>query len=168
MDTTQKPFIISRLLKAPRELVWKCWTDREHMSWWGPKGVASTYQRFELWPGGTCHYCMRTPDGHEMWGKWVIREVTPPERLVFVNSFSDAAGGLTRHPLSATWPLEVLSTITFAAQGDQTLLTIQWLPINATDAERKTFDDGHASMNGGWSGSLDVLEAYLATQNPPK
>jgi uncharacterized protein YndB with AHSA1/START domain len=161
---SQRPFVITRILVAPRELVWKCWTEREHMQWWGPKGVTSDYKRLELWPGGICHYCMRTPDGHEMWGKWVVREVTKTARLVFVNSFSDAAGGLTRHPMNPNWPLEMLSTVTFEAQGNKTLLSIQWLPVNATDVERKTFDDSHASMQGGWSGSLDQLEAYLASQ----
>src|SRR5580704_3982579 len=117
-EQTEQPFIITRILVAPRELVWKCWTEREHMQWWGPKGVVSDYKRLELWPGGICHYCMRTPDGHEMWGKWAVREVTKPARLVFVNSFSDAAGGLTRHPMNPNWPLEMLSTVTFEAQGN--------------------------------------------------
>lgn len=163
-ESTQRPFVITRLLDAPRELVWKCWTEREHMQWWGPKGVASEIKQLELRPGGICLYCMRTPDGHEMWGKWVIREVAKPARLVFVNSFSDAAGGVTRHPMNPNWPLELLSTVTFETQGGKTLLTIQWLPINATDTERKTFDDSHASMQGGWSGSLDQLVTYLAAQ----
>ncbi len=167
-EQTQRPFVITRLLDAPRELVWKCWTESEHMQWWGPKGVASEMKRFELRPGGICLYCLRTPDGHEMWGKWVVREVIKPERLVFVNSFSDSACATTRHPMSPNWPLELLSTITFEAQGSKTLLTIQWLPINATDTERKTFDESHPSMQGGWSGSLDQLTAYLASQTQAK
>ena len=98
-----------------------------------------------------------------MWGKWIIREVTPPEQLVFVNSFSDEAGGVTRHPLSPSWPLEMLSTITFANQDGQTWLTVEWLPLNPTEAERKTFDEGHESMKGGWTGTLDRLAEYLKT-----
>lgn len=157
-----KPFVISRRFKAPRELVWKCWTDAAHMQWWGPGEVSIHHAKVELRPGGTFHYCMKTPDGREMWGRWVIREVTPPGRLVFVNSFSDKDGGITRHPMNPNWPAEILSTITFAEQDGQTLLTIQWLPLNPTDLERKTFDEGHESMKGGWTGSLDRLEAYLA------
>jgi uncharacterized protein YndB with AHSA1/START domain len=167
-EAPQKPFIISRLLDAPRELVWKTWTDAHHMSWWGPKGVTIERPKLDLRPGGLFHYCMRTPDGGAMWGKWVIREVVEPEKLVFVNSFSDEAGGTTRHPMSATWPLEILSTITFAESDGKTLLTIHWLPINAPDAERETFDNGHASMQGGWSGSLDQLTDYLATTQSNK
>jgi uncharacterized protein YndB with AHSA1/START domain len=164
----QKPFIITRLLDAPREVVFKTWTDGEHMEWWGPKGVTIGQAKLDLRPGGLFHYSMRTADGPIMWGRWIIREVLPPERLVFVNSFSDEAGGITRHPMSASWPLEILSTITFAEQGGKTLLTINWLPLNPTGKERKTFDTGHDSMQGGWSGSLDRLVEYLATMQKSK
>ena len=131
------------------------------MQWWGPKEIVVQYAKMDLRPGGTFHYGMKTPDGHLMWGKWSIREINKPERLVFVNSFSDEAGGITRHPMSPTWPLEILSTITFTERADGSLLTINWLPLNATDAERKTFDEGHESMRNGWGGSLDRLVEYL-------
>lgn len=159
--TGERPFIISRLLDAPRERVWRAWTDGKEMEWWGPKGVEIHHAKLELRPGGMFHYCMRTPDGHNMWGRWIIREVHTPERLVFVNSFSDEGGGITRHPMSANWPLEVLSTITFAAEDGKTLLTINWLPLNPTDIERKTFDESHESMRNGWTGTLDRLVDFL-------
>lgn len=160
-NNRSQPFIIARVFDASRDSVWKCWTEQEHMQWWGPKGVTVEQAKLDLRPGGTFHYCMKTPEGQVMWGKWVIREVTPPERLVFINSFSDAAGGLTRHPMSPTWPLELLSTIVFESQGAKTLLTIKWQPWNATPVEGKTFDEGHESMKNGWGGTLDRLEAYL-------
>jgi uncharacterized protein YndB with AHSA1/START domain len=164
---TEKPasreFVISRVFDAPRELVFKTWTEQKHMEWWGPKGVTIHHAKMDLHPGGLFHYCMKTPDGHEMWGRWIIREVAPPERLVFVNSFSDEAAGITRHPMNPDWPREILSTITFATQDGKTLLTIRWLPLNPTEAERKTFDEGHESMKNGWTGSLNRLTEYLAS-----
>ena len=161
--TPQKPFIITRSLDAPRDIVFKTWTDREHLQWWGPKGVTIAHTKLDLRPGGMFHYSMHTADGPVMWGRWIIREVVPPERLVFVNSFSDEAGGITRHPMSASWPLEILSTITFEEQDSgKTLLTVEWLPLHPTEEERKTFDTGHESMQGGWSGTLDRLAEYLA------
>ena len=159
-------FVISRILSAPRTLVWTCWTEVKHMAWWGPKGVTLSHAKLDFRPGGIFHYCLKTPDGHAMWGKWVIREIDQPQRIVFVNSFSDEAGGLTRHPGSAQWPLELLSTITFTEQGDQTLVTIRWLPLNASAVEQKTFDEGHASMHQGWGGSLDQLTTYLTKPKP--
>jgi uncharacterized protein YndB with AHSA1/START domain len=104
---------------------------------------------------------MNTPDGGAMWGKWRIREVAKPERLVFINSFSDAEGGTTRHPLSADWPLEILSAITFEERNGGTEVAIRWIPENATETEIRTFNGGHESMRMGWGGSLDRLEAYL-------
>ena len=93
----------------------------------------------------------------------VYREIVPPERLVFINSFSDEKGGVTRHPLAPTWPLEMLSIFTFEElPGGKTKFTIRWSPHNATAEERKTFDAGHDSMTQGWSGTLEQLEAYLA------
>jgi uncharacterized protein YndB with AHSA1/START domain len=162
-DAFDREFVISRTFDAPRELVWKVFTDPEHMKhWWGPKGFTVLAAKMDFRPGGSYHYCMRSPDGHDMWGKFVYREIVAPERIVFLNSFSDEAGGLTRHPMSPTWPLEMLSTFTFAEQHGKTTLTIRWAPYNATVEERKTFDDGRKGMQGGWSGTFEQLEAYLA------
>jgi uncharacterized protein YndB with AHSA1/START domain len=162
--TISKDFVISRVLNAPRDLVWECFTDPARMKqWWGPKGVKIMKSDMDLRVGGTYHYGMQTPDGKVMWGKFVYREVTPPQSLVFINSFSDEAGGLTRHPMSPTWPLQMLSTFTFDEEpGGKTKFTVRWSPHDATEEEQKTFDAGHASMTGGWGGTMDQLEAYLA------
>src|SRR5436190_428418 len=106
-----KPFVISRAFAAPRDKVWKAWTEREQLlQWFGPKGFKMTAAKLDLRPGGTFHYCLKTPEGKALWGKFVYREITAPERIVLVNSFSDERGSLTRHPMSPTWPLETLST----------------------------------------------------------
>ena len=157
------PFVISHVFNAPRELVWKAWTEREClMQWFGPKGVTIPVAQLDLRPGGMFHYCMRMPDGKEMWGKFVYREIVPPEKIVLVNSFSDAQGGITRHPFSPTWPLEMLSTTTLTEEGKQTRLIIQWHPLHATEQEQKTFDSAHDGMMQGWSGTFEQLAAYLA------
>ena len=155
-------FVISREYAVPRELMFKVWTDPEHMQrWWGPKGFKVTYSRMDFRPGGSYHYCMRSPDGNDMWGKFVYREIMKPERIVFVNSFSDENGGLTRHPMSPGWPLEMLSTITFAGHFGKTTVTVHWAPLNATEEERRTFAEGFESMQKGWSGTMDQLAEYL-------
>ena len=161
---TNPDFVISRVLDAPRDLVWKVFTDPAHMRhWWGPKGFTVAVSKMDLRPGGTYHYCLKSPDGSPMWGKFVFREIAAPERMVFISSFSDEAGGTTRHPMAPTWPLEMLSTFAFEEQpGGKTKLTIRWAPYNATEEERKTFDAGRGSMQQGWSGTLEQLEAYLA------
>jgi len=159
-----KPFVISRTFDVPRDTLWKCFTDPERMrQWWGPKGVTIIASKMDLRPGGTYHYGMRTPDGKEMWGKFVYREITPPERLVFVSAFSDEKGGLTRHPLAPSWPIEMLSMFSFAEAGGKTTFTVTWSPLNPTPEERATFEASHDSMKQGWSETLEQLGAYLAT-----
>jgi uncharacterized protein YndB with AHSA1/START domain len=90
--------------------------------------------------------------------------IVPPEKLVFINSFSDEQGGLTRHPLAPQWPIQMLSIFTFEEQpGGKTRFTVRWSPLNPTALEQETFDTGHDSMTMGWSGTLDKLEVYLST-----
>jgi len=156
-------FVISREFAAPRELVWKAWTEAGRLNqWWGPKGFEMLASKLELRPGGVFHYGMRAPNGHEMWGKFVYREIVAPERLALVVSFSDAQCGVTRHPMSATWPLEVLNTMMLAEHGGKTTMTLHGIPVNATEEERKTFAAGRDSMRQGFKGTLDQLEEYLA------
>ncbi len=101
-------------------------------------------------------------------GAFVFREIAAPDRLVFVNSFSDPEGGLTRAPFDGTWPLETLSTITFAEADGGTRVTVHWLPIDAGETECAAFDAGRPSMTLGWSGSFEVLEQHLAKLGIPK
>lgn len=155
-------FVISRVFDAPRVLLWDSCTKPERMThWWGPKGCIVRVAKMDFRVGGTYHCCMRAPDGLDMWGKFAYREIVKPERIVFVNSFSDDIGGLTRHPFVATWPLEMLSTFSFTEQKGKTTFTIKWVPINPTDVERKTFEDGMEGMKKGWTGTLDQLADYL-------
>ena len=157
-------FVITRVFDAPRELVWQAFADPERMKhWFGPKGSTIVSSKMDLRVGGIYHGAMRNPDGQVMWAKFVYREVSPPVRLSWVHSFSDDKGGLTRHPLSVSWPLELLTTVTFEeAPGGKTKLTLQWTPINATEEERKTFAAARDSMQGGWTGTFERLADYLA------
>ena len=79
MATTKSAdFVISRELDAPRELVWKCFTDPERMKhWWGPKGFTVIASKIDLRVGGTYHYGMKAPNGAPMWGKFTFREIVP-------------------------------------------------------------------------------------------
>lgn len=160
---SSRPFVLTRGFSAPREIVWKAWTQAEHLkAWFGPKGFTMPFAKLDLRPGGIFHYRMESPDGPTMWGRFAYREIVPPERLIWVNSFSDETGGVTRPPFSDPWPREMLTKVTFAERGGKTVVTIQSVSINATEEERKTFDSNHASMNQGWSGTMEQLETFLA------
>ena len=159
-----KPFVISRVFDAPRARVWKAWTEVEQMKqWWGPKGFVVTHCKLELRPGGKGHYCLRAPDGSDMWGRFVYREIVKPSRLVWINSFSDKDGGLSTHPMNPSWPREMLTTVSFKDLGGKTEVSVEWIPVDgSSETEFKTFDQGRDSMKGGWTGTLDQFTAYLA------
>lgn len=163
---TQTEFVITRVFDAPRELVWKAWSEAESLAqWWGPKGAKIRVVKLDFKPGGMFHYAMQFKPGHDMWGRFIYREIAAPERLVFVNSFSDANGGITRAPhpqLGGKWPLEVLNTLTLTEQGGKTTLTLRGGPINATEEERRMFVSMFDSMRQGFGGTFDQLDQYLA------
>ncbi len=163
MESPVQEFVISRTFNVPLDHMWAAWTERARlMQWFGPKGLKMPAARLDFRPGGIFHYCLESADGAEMWGKFVYREIVKPERLVFVSSFSDEDGNITRHPFSATWPLEMLSTIAFTEEKGRTTVSIYWVPINPTESEGATFEGARDGMKQGWSGTFDQLAEYLA------
>ena len=156
------PFTISRVFDAPRERVWKAWTDAAQLKqWWGPQGFKVHTCKVDLRPGGMFLYGMTAPDGSDMWGRFVYREIKAPEKLVFIVSFSDPKGGVTRHPWNEDWPLQTMSIVSFEQVAGKTRVTVEWIPHEATDAERKVFEDGKPSMQQGWGGTLQQFTDYL-------
>jgi uncharacterized protein YndB with AHSA1/START domain len=154
---------ITRTFNAPRDLVFKAWTDPEHLKhWWGPTGFDITISKFDLQPGGVFHYNMKNKDGHQMWGKFVFREVAGPGKLVYVNSFSDLEGNTVRAPFSELIPLEILNIVSFTEQDGKTTLTLRSAPIQATEEEVQFFHSLHSSMQQGYGGTFDQLDEYLA------
>ncbi len=159
---SDREIVITRLVDAPRETVWKCWTEPERLAaWFGPKGFATIAAKLDFRRGGFYHYCMRGNDV-EMWGKWMFKEIDAPRKLVFIDAFSDQDGGLGRHPMAPTWPAQMMTTVLLSDFGPRTLITIQWSPYEADEVERRTFSEGMASMNQGWSGTFERLDVYLS------
>jgi uncharacterized protein YndB with AHSA1/START domain len=156
-------FTISRTFNAPRAVVWKAYSEYDHLTrWWGPAGFTWIGGSLDFKPGGLFHYGMKSPNGDEMWGKFVYHEIKAPERLMFVTSFSDKDAATTRAPFAPNWPLEVMNTITFTEKDGRTTLDMTGTPLNATAAEIQMFESMKPSMQQGFKGTLDQLEAYLA------
>jgi len=92
--------ILERVFHAPRELVFKAFSEAEHLKhWWGPRGWTLTVCNIDFRPGGTWHYCMKCVDekqgdfyGYESWGKAIYDEIIEAEKIVYVDYFSDAEG----------------------------------------------------------------------------
>lgn len=154
--------VITRTVNAPRALVFKAFTEKEHMAnWWGPKGMTIAKSSLDLRPGGMYHYCMTAPNGAEMWGRMVYRDIVAPERLVAVVSFSNEKGEIVPAPMISGWPLEVLNIIRFTEANGKTTITITGGPLNASEQEAALYRSMHQNMQEGFAGTFDNLEEYL-------
>ena len=155
-------FTISRVFNAPRKLVFEAMTRAEHLQhWWGPKDVIVKVYKLEVKPGGIFHYSMTNPDGSLLWGKFTFREILAPERLVFLNAFSDEKANTTPSPFDPTFPDEVLNEWTFTEQDGKTTVTLRASAFNATPESQKAFKDLFSSMVDGYGGMFDVFDDYL-------
>ena len=138
---------ITRVIDAPRALVFRAWTDPAFAArWWGPRGFTATECRIDARVGGAYRTVMRAADGTEHRQRGVCREVIPPERLVFTFAWEDEQGELGP---------ETLVTVTLAEQDGKTRLTLYH-----SGFETPTARDGHQE---GWSSALERLADYLET-----
>jgi uncharacterized protein YndB with AHSA1/START domain len=154
-----KDLIITRILYAPRELVWNAWTQPMHfMKWWGPKGFTSPVSNIDLRVGGEYLNCMQSPDGQRFWSKGVFREIIPLEKLVMTDSFADEKGNIVQasyYGLGKEFPLEMLITVKFEDHYGRTKVTMKHSGIdNISTTDRD-------NMREGWNQSFDKLAEYL-------
>lgn len=142
-----RELIITRIFHAPRELVFKAWTDPEHLpQWWGPRGFTITVREMDVRPGGVWRYVMHGPDGVDYDNKIAYLEVVRPERLVYSHG-----GGEEDEQFQVT--------VTFAEQGNQTELSMRMLFKTAAELEKVVKEYGAIE---GAASTLDRLEEQLA------
>ena len=164
-DPSAKVFTLTRTFNAPRALVFKAFAEAERLAkWWGPTGFEIHVSKLEFRPGGVFHYKMAGPDGNDMWGRFTYREIVEPERIVWINGFSNPEGDLVRAPFGMAIPLEILNTVTLEEQGGKTVLHLRAVPINATPEEHEVFDGMFESMEMAYGGTFDQLAAYLGEE----
>ncbi len=156
-------FVIERSFPVSQKRLFDVCSKVEHLKqWMAPAGMNVVKAEQSLKPGGIYHYGLAMPDGNTMWGKVHYKEITPNNRLVYVQHFSDAHGGVTAHPMAPTWPMEMTTIFDFIPESEnQTRLKITWLNTRISEAESKTFQAAHAGMTQGWTGSLDSLDKLL-------
>lgn len=161
-----KQLVIERVFNAPRELVFKAWTEADRLAqWWGPKGANIEVKQLDLRPGGMFHYYLSAANGSEMWGRFVYEEILAPERLVFVSSFSDKDANATHGPFfDGVWPLVIRNILTLEDANGKTKLKLTGQPINATAEEMKMYAGMITNMEQGFGGTFDQLDDYLAKQ----
>lgn len=148
-ESADREIVLTRVFDAPRELVWKAWIEPgQLMRWWAPEGCTTPSCEVDLRTGGRFHYCMRMPDGKDIWGIGVYREIVELERIVYADSFADENGNPvspTHYGMSSDYPAETLVTVTFVEQGEKTRITLQHSFPEAVK-ERKECEQGWIQM----------------------
>jgi len=126
--TADRDLVITRVFDAPRDLVFKAWTDPEQLKrWYAPRGCEIHFAKLDIRPGGTFHSCIRNPKFHDCWCVGVYREIVVPERIVYDMAVADENGNRVEPAdvgMDPDWPKETVVTVTFAAQGDKTKVTL--------------------------------------------
>jgi uncharacterized protein YndB with AHSA1/START domain len=154
-------YVLERTFDAPRDLVWKTWTDSQLLPrWYGPR-VETTIHRLELKPGGLWLLEMRW-GGESHYQRAEYTEVIAPERLVWLHSSADADWNIIPSPMMENWPRMLLTTVTFAEDGGQTKMRLTWVPHEASQAEIACFTAAIAGMDSGWAAGMDLLAELLA------
>jgi uncharacterized protein YndB with AHSA1/START domain len=154
-------YVLDRVFDAPRELVWKAWTDPKLLArWYGPK-VETIVHRLELKPGGLWLVEMRM-GGRSMYQRVEYIDVTPPERLVWLHSSSDADWTIIASPMMTDWPRVLLTTVTFEEDGGRTKLRLTWAPHQASAAEIACFAAAIGGADKGWAAGMELLTRLLA------
>ena len=152
-DGDQQQLTITRIFDAPRESVWKAWTDPEWaMRWWGPEHFTAPVCRIDLRVGGAYLFCMRSPEGQDFWSTGTYREIVPLERLVCTDSFADEKGNVvpaSHYGMVGDFPLELLVTVALEEQDGKTTMTLT----------HAGFPEGEIRemAAAGWNGSFDKL-----------
>ncbi len=150
---------ITRIFDAPRERVWKAWTEPERLKmWWGPKHFTAPVIKIDLRVGGRYISCMRGPDGKDYWSTGVYREIVPGERLVMSDSFADKEGNVvpaTYYGMSPDFPMELQVIVMFEEQEGRTKMTLRHIGI-PNGLMRYLTDVG-------WSESFDKLAESIVT-----
>jgi len=156
------PIEITYTFNAPRELVFKAFTESEHLqNWWGPNGWTFNVARAEFRPGGVFHYSQKPADGDTMWVKFVYSEIIASEKLVYTSFFSDEEGNTVRAPFNTSWPMEILNTMTFIENEGKTILRMTSVPISPTEEEIQTFETSQEMVQEGFTGTFNQLTEYL-------
>ncbi len=147
-DTSGRELVITRLINAPRELVWKVWTDPKHIAnWWGPNGFTNTIHEMEVKPGGVWRFMMHGPNGMDFPNKIIYSVVNKPERLEYTHTSDDKND-----------PNLFNTTVTFEDRNGKTYLTM--IAIFATKEERDRVVKEYGAADGGIQ-TINKLEEYL-------
>jgi uncharacterized protein YndB with AHSA1/START domain len=150
VDAADRELVVTRILDAPRRLVFQAWTEPDRVArWWGPQGFTTIYCDMDVRRGGTFRASMRSPEGTVHCRRGVYCEVVEPERRVFTFAWEDAEGKPGH---------ETVVTVTFADRDGKTELTLRQAVFETVAARN--------SHQRGWTSTLQRFAEYLANAYP--
>ncbi|MEM7358432.1 MAG: SRPBCC domain-containing protein [Pseudomonadota bacterium] len=153
---------LERTFDAPRELVWRAWTDPELLQQWYGPGVETIIHKFDLQVGGEWLNEMKW-GGNSNYQRVVFQEVNEPEKMVWHHySATDAEWNTAPNPMMPDWPALLLTTVTFTELGDRTAVCLTQVPMDASEAEITCFAEMMKGMDKGWGSGFDIIEQILA------
>ncbi|WP_150522829.1 SRPBCC family protein [Roseibium sediminis] len=154
-------YVLERTFKAPRELVWKTWTDPELLArWYGPN-VETVIHELNVRPGGLWLNEMKM-GGNSGYQRTEYVEVDEPSKLVCLMASTNDKWEVTANPMMPDWPRVLLTTVTFEEVGNETVMKLTWVPHEATDAEITCFAGAISGADKGWAAGMAILEELLA------
>lgn len=158
----EREIVITRIIDAPKDLVFKAWTEPEMIKkWWGPKGFTAPEIQVDLREGGKYLYAMQDENGKLYWSGGEFREVDAPNRLVVTDHFSDEKGNTlspTDYGLGEDFPKESVVTVEFDDDDGKTRLSIIYELPESKETREAIEKSG---MSEGWNSSLDKLQELL-------
>ncbi len=158
-------FVLDHEFDAPRELVWRAWTDPEFLQrWYGP-GVETIIHKFDLEPDGVWLNEMKMGGGSN-YQKMIFKEVVEPEKLVWHHCSADEDWNVAASPMMPDGPRILLTTVTFEEKGEKTNVRLSQVPHDATDAEIACFAKMKDNMAGGWGMGYKIIDEVLAELSP--
>lgn len=154
-------YVLERVFEAPRELVWKAWTNPEILAHWYGPNVETIIHELNVRPGGVWLNEMKM-GANSMYQRAEYTEVVEPERFVCLMSTTDANWQVTTNPRMPDWPRTLLTTVTFEQIGKRTKVRLTWVPHNATAAEIACFSAAISGLDKGWGAGMELLAKILA------
>jgi uncharacterized protein YndB with AHSA1/START domain len=154
--------LITRIINAPRELVFKAWIDPAHlMNWFAPRGCTIEFVSIDPRPGGIFHHCIRNPRLHDCWCIGTYQKIVTPELIVYSLAIANEKGERISPAdagMDPGWPAETIVTVTFKEINGKTQVTLH-----------QTVAESLAKRTGAypsWLEMLDRLEEYLGVYTP--
>jgi len=154
-------FVLNREFDAPRELVWKTWTDPKLLSQWYGPGAETIIHKFDLKPEGEWLNEMKWGE-MSMLSKVVFKEIDQPKKLVWHHySTTDSEWNSITNPKMPDWPQILLTTVIFSENGSKTNVQLTWVPMNASEAEIACFSGVAGNMSKGWESGYTIIDSIL-------